>query len=194
MPKNKILGRKEKSLILLSTIFAILLISSCVKKIQSQEPSNNKPSTEIIIEEKLETDSQIAKIFIKPSSNQIKKGDKIKIDIEIESVSDLAGIQLDLVYNPKLFSYSGIAEGTFLNKVSQTFFLKTIDTSLLGTIKNIAIARLSGGKSGSGLLASLYFNAIDSGTAEFSFGKVLLGNSQAASIEFDKKGAVVIIT
>ncbi len=136
-----------------------------------------------------------ATLSLHPSPQEIPQGSKLRLDISATDVIDLAGVQIDVNYNPNVISYDKIVEGDFLNRENiQTLFLDTINTAQPGTIKDIAIVRLSGGVSGNGLIASVFFNAINTGVSDLRFGRILAADTNGNPITTNGINANVTVT
>jgi uncharacterized membrane protein YvbJ len=129
-------------------------------------------------------------LLLKPSSNKINKGDNLRVDILANGVKDLAGVQLSINYNPNILRYDKTVEGTFLSKGAQTLFLNTIDASQHGFIKDIVVVRLNGETSGSGVIASVYFTAINKGSSDLMIVKMLLADKDGNALNADAKVVV----
>ncbi|OGI72976.1 hypothetical protein A3D42_03060 [Candidatus Nomurabacteria bacterium RIFCSPHIGHO2_02_FULL_41_18] len=117
----------------------------------------------------------------------VNSGDQIRVDIKTNSVSNLAGVQLNLSFNQNVLRYDRTTEGDFLKQGgASTIFLNTINTATPGLLKNIAVARIGGGANGSGTLVSVYFTAIGNGSPNLQLANVLLadpsGNSLPSSV------------
>jgi hypothetical protein len=116
--------------------------------------------------------SAFAAPSLKVTSNTIIDG-TIKIDVAAQDVVDLYAYQFDLNFDPTKFQFVSGSEGPFLATAGSTFFyggdlsagsLKFVFDTLLG---------LDPGASGSGVLASFDFVALDRGTSAFSLANVL---------------------
>lgn len=153
-----------KGIILLN----IILLIGCTQN-QVEEVENLPQDTKAILS-------------IKSSSESISIGDEFKLDIEISDAKEIAGVELDITYDSSIFDYIKTEEGSFFSQESNTLFLDTIDTSKEGLIKDIIIVRLNGGTSGGGVIASIYFDAINSGSSDINFGEVLIGNSKGEPV------------
>src|SRR3989338_9786479 len=109
----------------------------------------------------------------------VNSGDQIRVDIKTNSVSNLAGVQLNLSFNQNVLRYDRTTEGDFLKQGgASTIFLNTINTATPGLLKNIAVARIGGGANGSGTLVSVYFTAIGNGSPHFQLANVFFGGSR----------------
>src|SRR3989338_3572191 len=122
-------------------------------------------------------------------------GSRLKLDIIADDVNDLAGVQIDVNYDPNVLRYNKTVEGNFLNRGSAlTLMLDTIDASAPGVIKGIVIVRINGGTSGNGVIASIYFDAIGTGLANLNFGQVLLANSSGNAINTSTVNTNITVT
>ena len=134
---------------------------------------------------------------VTPALSSVTVGSAFTLDIRIFGVLDLFGWQMDLGFGPAgLVSASPATEGSFLGG-GTTFGGGTVDNGA-GTITTMFNA-LSGptGVSGSGILASISFAALNAGLATFSLSNVELVDSNLDPIFFshpdDAFSATVII-
>ena len=121
---------------------------------------------------------------VTPASSNVTVVSVFTLDVYIFGVSDLFGWQMDLGFSPSgLVSASPATEGSFLGG-GTTFGGGTVDIGA-GTITTMFSA-LSGiaGVSGSGILASISFTALNVGTAAFSLSNVELVDSNLDPIFF----------
>lgn len=116
-------------------------------------------------------------LSVTPSLSNVTVGDTFTLDISVSGVTDLFSWQLDVDFGPAgLLNASAPAVGGFLGG-GQTFGYVALDNGT-GTITGLFSA-LSGssGVSGSGVLASIMFDAMFSGTATISLLNLELGDS-----------------
>ncbi len=101
-------------------------------------------------------------------------GETILVDILATDVPDLFAFNLDVEFNSSVLSSTSVAPGSFLNTVGLTLgdlgFLG-FDSSNPGEISNINDSLLGAlaGATGSGVLATLSFDVVGSGTSNLSF-------------------------
>lgn len=134
-------------------------------------------------------------IYLQPSAKFFNTGDKLKLDVLVSDIQDLMGIQFDINYDPNILAYTDSEEGTFLNQNNaQTIFLDTIDSTSPGLIKNIALVRVGNGVGGSGLLASIFFDVINSGNSDISLSEVLAGDSNGIPITVSTNPTNIIVS
>lgn len=95
---------------------------------------------------------------------RLSVGETLTLHVRAEKVSDLAGYQTNITYNPDVLKANGVREGGFLKQApGQTFFEKGKIQNRSGEIRGIKTARLQGGVSGTGTLVSITFTAIAAG-------------------------------
>ena len=112
------------------------------------------------------------------SATQIQKGDTFTLRLNAANMTDLAGWQTDVVFDPALLKANSITEGNFLKQGSgRTFFQKGTINNKQGKIAGIKTARTStGGANGEGTLLSVRFTVVANGR-----GRVVLRNFRAGS-------------
>ena len=83
----------------------------------------------------------------------LQAGDKVELDILVNNVQNLAGIQFSLNYNQDVLE--------LINKEEGSFFENTYSTNGTlgnGSINDIILLNLNSGANGSGLLYKFYFD------------------------------------
>lgn len=131
--------------------------------------------------------AQALSVSLVPSSSTVLLGSSFTVDIRISDVTDLFGWDIDIEFDPitKVIA-TGVTEGPFLGS-GTTFVPGSIDNGT-GTVKDMANALSGvGGVTGSGVLATISFDAIDVGFANFSLSRVLLVDSNVDSIVIDNQ-------
>ena len=95
------------------------------------------------------------------SETAIHIGDTFIVELNAENVSDLAGWQFDVVFDPAVLEAVEVKEGDFLKTGGgATFFQQGTIDNRLGKIRGLSAARLSeDGVSGTGSLLSVTFTA-----------------------------------
>ncbi len=124
------------------------------------------------------------------SETPVHIGDTFTFDVRADSVSNLAGWQFDLVFDPAVLEAVGVSEGDFLKSDGGTTFFQSgrIDNAA-GKITGLIAGRISeGGASGSGSLLQVEFKAESEGETEltledFEFGSITGENIPAGPLE-----------
>ena len=119
-----------------------------------------------------------ANFSLSTGATQIENGDTFTLRLNAGNITDLAGWQSDIVFDPALLKVNNVSEGNFLKQGGgQTFFQKGTVRNKKGKVTDIKAARTStGGASGEGTLLSVRFTAIANGQ-----GRVVLRNFRAGS-------------
>ena len=118
------------------------------------------------------------------AATQVQVGDTFTVQLKAENISDLAGWQSDITFDPAVLKVNNVSEGSFLKQGGgSTHFLKgTIDNEA-GRIADVGSARLSeGGVSGEGTLLSVTFTAKANGESRLSVRKFQAGASTGEAI------------
>ena len=124
------------------------------------------------------------------SETPIHIGDTFEFDVRAESVSDLAGWQFDIAFDPTVLEAVGVSEGDFLKTDGGTTFFQggRIDNAA-GKITGLIAGRISeGGVSGSGSVLQVRFKAKAEGETgltlqNFEFGSNTGENIPAGPLE-----------
>ena len=118
------------------------------------------------------------------SQTPIHTGDTFTLDILAENITDLAGWQFDITFDPAILEAVNVSEGNFLKMGGGTTFFQsgTID-NVAGEIMKLNAARLSGGGiSGTGTLVQVTFKAKSGGETRLALQKFEFGAGTGESI------------
>ena len=118
------------------------------------------------------------------SKASIHLGDTFTLDIRAENVSDLAGWQFDIAFDPSILEAVEVSEGDFLKTDGgATFFQSGRIDNAAGKITGLIAGRISeGGVSGSGSVLQVRFKAKSEGESELALGNFLFGSNTEESI------------
>ena len=118
------------------------------------------------------------------SPTPIHLGDTFTLDIHAENISDLAGWQFDIAFDPTALEAIDVSEGDFLKMDgSSTFFHGGTIDNAAGKIGGLSAARFSTqGGSGIGTLVQVTFKAKSPGETEVTLGNLQFGSSTGSSI------------
>ena len=118
------------------------------------------------------------------SETPIHIGDTFEFDVRAENVSDLAGWQFDIAFDPAILEAVNVNEGDFLKSGAGTTFFQSgrIDNAA-GKITGLIAGRISeGGVSGTGSLLQVRFKAKSEGETELALRNFLFGSVTKESI------------
>ena len=118
------------------------------------------------------------------SETPIHVGDTFEFDVRAESVSDLAGWQFDIAFDPSILEAVEVSEGDFLKTDGESsFFQRGRIDNAAGKITGLSAARLTdGGVSGTGSLLQVRFKAKSKGETELALQNFLFGSVTEESI------------
>ena len=118
------------------------------------------------------------------AATQVKVGDRFTVQLKAENISDLAGWQGDMVFDPTVLKVNNVSEGIFLKQGGgRTHFLKGTVDNTEGRITGVGSARMSeGGASGEGTLLSVTFTVKANGESRLSLRKFQAGSSLGETI------------
>ena len=125
-----------------------------------------------------------ARFSFSTEATQVKVGARFTVQLKTDNISDLAGWQGDIIFDPTVLSVDSVSEGDFLKQGggSSHFLSGTIDNTN-GRITDIGAARISeGGISGDGTLLSVTFTAKANGETRLSLRKFQAGSSSGETI------------
>ena len=118
------------------------------------------------------------------STTPIHIGDTFTFDVRGENVSDLAGWQFDIAFDPAILEAVDVSEGDFLKTDSGTTFFQggRIDNTA-GKITGLIAGRISeGGVSGSGSVLQVRFKAKSESETELALGNFEFGSNTGENI------------
>ena len=137
------------------------------------------------------------RLFLSTDTTRVHIDDTFIIDINPQDVTDLAGWQSDIAFDPTMLEAFEVNEGDFLKQEGgTTFFQKGTIDNRAGKIRGISSARLNGGGvSGTGTLLSVTFSAKAVGESRLTLNNYQFGSStgevipiQVLEIAIDIKG------
>ena len=111
------------------------------------------------------------------SKTPIHLGDTFTLDIRAENITDLAGWQFDIAFDPAALEAIDVSEGDFLKTDGgSTFFQSGSIDNAAGKITGLSAARLSTqGVNGTGTLLQVKFKAKSAGETELALQKFEFG-------------------
>ena len=118
------------------------------------------------------------------SKTPIHIGDTFTLDIRAENITDLAGWQFDIAFDPTALEAIDVNEGDFLKMGgASTFFQSGTIDNVAGSIMKLNAARLSGGGiSGTGTLVQVTFKAKSAGETELALQNFQFGSTTGEAI------------
>ena len=122
-----------------------------------------------------------------PVISPVYVGVPFTLNLMVENVTDLAGWQADIAFDPAVLSAVSVTEGDFLsNDGGSTFFQEGNTNNTTGDITGLIAARTAGGGvSGGGILLSITFEAKAAGTDSLRFRNVKLGQSNREAMPYN---------
>lgn len=129
------------------------------------------------------------------SGEPFAKGDSFTAVIKVERITDLAGFQFGIVFDPTILEVTAIEEGAFLSATGATYWMEPDIDNNAGMISDIACAKTAkGGVDGSGTLATITFKAINAGQSYIKLQNVVLSDSSGGVIPATSVDATVTVT
>jgi len=120
----------------------------------------------------------VKRFSLSTETTTFEKGDTFTLRLNAANITDLAGWQADVVFDPDVLKADFVNEGKFLKQDGgSTFFQRGIIQQKQGKITGLRAARTSeGGATGEGTLLSIRFTTIANGMS-----RVVLRNFRAGS-------------
>ena len=112
-------------------------------------------------------------------TTSVRVGDTFTVHVSAEKVTDLAGWQFDIAFDPDVLEAVEVSEGDFLKKGGgTTFFQKGTIDNTAGKITGLSAALISkGGVTGTGTLLSVVFSAKAERNSQMALHDFQLGSS-----------------
>ena len=124
----------------------------------------------------------------------VRSGDSFTLRLSAEKVTDLAGWQTDITFDPNALEAVEVSEGDFLKTEGVgTFFLRGTIDNTAGKITQISAARLSGGVNGTGTLLLVTFTAKAVGETRVTLSNLHAGASSTEAIPLDAPEIIITV-
>jgi adhesin HecA-like repeat protein len=124
-------------------------------------------------------------LSIEPPSQEVGPGMSFSLDVRISGVADLFAYQFDLAFNPLILSAGSITEGPFLSSGGATAFIAGTIDNTAGTITATADTLIGAvpGVNGSGVIATVDFQALSPGESPITLSDAILLDSSLIEID-----------
>ena len=138
------------------------------------------------------TPAEVGFTFSEP---RIYVGDMFTLDLSVGDVTDLAGWQFNVVFDPAVLEAIEVGEGDFLKSDGgTTFFRKGTIDSQSGKITGLSSAKISGdGVNGSGTLLLITFSAKASGEVQLTLDNLQFGSATGKAILTGKSMITMVV-
>ncbi|MGH9631139.1 MAG: cohesin domain-containing protein [Bryobacteraceae bacterium] len=135
-------------------------------------------------------------VSVEPQLTSVLPGDIVSLDVRASDLGDLFAFEFDVGFSPAILSALSITEGAFLSGAGSTLFVPGSIENATGRI-SLTTGTLIGpgpGAIGSGVLATLQFRALSSGSGAIQLSNVLLLNSAVEDIDAEvQAGRVAVV-
>ena len=114
----------------------------------------------------------------------VEAGDTFEVDVTIQEVTDLAGFEAHLVYDPSVLRVTAVDYDYFLATAGTLMVVGEAPPDTDGTFRMVAalLPLPDVGASGEGVLARITFEALASGSCDLDLSEVKLGDSNVQPI------------
>ena len=125
----------------------------------------------------------------------VRVGDTFTVHVNAEKVTDLAGWQFDLTFDPSVLEVVEVKEDGFLKRRgSTTFFQKGVVDTAAGKIAGVSSALISKeGVTGTGPLLSVVFSAKADGNSQIALHNSQLGSNAGEVIPAGVRGLTITV-
>jgi hypothetical protein len=140
-------------------------------------------------------------VWLDPATLELAPGDEGTLDIRVEGVTQLAGVEVHLTFDPSLLEIADADPATVGTQIAHGDFLRA-DFVVLNTANPsegtldyaIACMELDKAVSGGGVLAHVTFRAKAEGETWVTISGALLADTQGKSIAAETESSVVAIS
>ena len=128
-------------------------------------------------------------------TTQVAVGDTFTLRLSADNMTDLAGWQADIIFDPDILKANNVSEGNFLKqKGGRTHFRKGTINNQKGKIAGLSSTRISqGGVDGEGRLLSVTFTAKAAGKTRVSLREFHAGSSAGKTISSRSPDTVITV-
>ncbi len=132
---------------------------------------------------------------VSTDTTSVRVGDAFTVHVNAEKVTDLAGWQFDLTFDPTILEAVEVKEGGFLKKGSgTTFFQKGTIDNAAGEITDVSSALISkSGGTGTGTLLSVVFSAKTEGNSQVALHNFQLGSIAGEVIPAEMRDLTITV-
>ena len=124
----------------------------------------------------------------------VRSGDTFTLHLSTKDVTDLAGWQADIAFDPAMLEAVEVSEGDFLKaKGGDTFFPGGTIDNAAGKIIGLSTARFGDGVSGTGTLLSITFTAKATGEARVTFDNFFAGSGSGDVLSSEVPQIVITV-
>ena len=136
-----------------------------------------------------------ARFSLSTNLTPIRKGDSFILRLNTANVTDLAGWQADIAFDPKYLKVDSVSHGNFLKQDgTQIFSRKGTTENKRGKITGIKAARASqGGINGDGTLLTLRFTALTNGVTRLRLLNFKAGSSTGTPISSPPIETLIVV-
>jgi len=122
-------------------------------------------------------------IYVDPKTANGMVGQNVTISVSVSDVSDLFAWKFKLSWNITILELVSVTEGAFLKHEGNTFFNHKINSTLGYVEVECTLLGNVSGVNGDGILATIQFHIIQTGSCNLNLYSTMLVNSSEESIE-----------
>ena len=139
----------------------------------------------------------VTDVSISPASQTVPAAQTFTVNVAVDPTVPIAGVQLDLTFDPSLLTVNSVTEGNLLNQggALTVFADGTID-NVAGTVTNVwgAILQQGGSVSTPGVFATFHCTAMAApGTSLLTLIDVIVGDTEAKGVPVNLAGGSVTV-
>jgi general secretion pathway protein D len=137
---------------------------------------------------------RLAFVKLAASPSEVNTGGKLTVAVSIENAVDAGGANFALSFNPKILKLVTVQDGGFLSQGGKASSLSPRIDNDNGTA-TVSVTRPAGptGVSGSGILASLQFEAVGPGTVSVTFSQASVADAAQTPLPTSSSGTQVTV-
>ncbi len=145
--------------------------------------SDRPPDMIITVEDPSSLDVSDGPFSLSTDVTPVRLGNTFNLLLKAEDVTDLAGWQTDIAFDPDVLETVEVNEGDFLKaEGGDTFFFQGAIDNTAGKITGLSAAKLKGGGNGAGMLLLVTFKAKAVGETRVTLSNFFAGSSSGETI------------
>lgn len=133
-------------------------------------------------------------IYIYPENQTVSTGGTVTVDVMVSNVLSLYGYQFDIIYDPAILTFNVIEKGDFLAAGGvEVFWINVTSDDEAYSINNTAAVRQGPvkGWSGGGVLATITFDADNTGTSQIELNNIILTDPLGNTMTYLEEGGAI---
>jgi len=143
----------------------------------------------------LERSASGARLFVKPETTVLRKGDDGRFTVAVEGVEGLGAFEVELRWDPSIFAVRDVGYGAFLGSTGREVI--PVEPEIDNEAGRLRFAAASvgdrPGPDGGGVLLEVHAVGIETGESEIAFSDSILTDTRGREIEHSQSGGKLVV-